>query len=53
MITPPHDIVFLTSEIYPFSKSEGLADVMGILPLTLSRLGVRDGATTVLPMTLA
>lgn len=46
MITPPHDIVFLTSEIYPFSKSGGLADVMGILPLTLSRLGARVAVIT-------
>jgi starch synthase len=46
MITPPHDIVFLTSEIYPFSKSGGLADVMGILPLTLSRMGARVAVIT-------
>lgn len=46
MIDPPHDIVFLTSEIYPFSKSGGLADVMGILPLTLSRMGVRVAVIT-------
>jgi len=46
MITPPHDIVFLTSEIYPFSKTGGLADVMGILPLTLSRMGVRVAVIT-------
>ena len=46
MITPPHDIVFLTSEIYPFSKSGGLADVMGVLPLTLSRMGVRVAVIT-------
>jgi len=46
MITPPHDIVFLTSEIYPFSKSGGLADVMGILPLTLLRMGVRVAVIT-------
>ncbi|GAB1410368.1 glycogen synthase GlgA [Desulfovibrionales bacterium] len=46
MSTPPHDIVFLTSEMYPFSKSGGLADVMGILPLTLSRLGVRVAVFT-------
>lgn len=46
MIDPPHDIVFLTSEIYPFSKSGGLADVMGILPLTLTRLGVRAAVIT-------
>jgi starch synthase len=46
MITPPHDIVFLTSEVYPFSKSGGLADVMGILPLTLARMGVRTAVIT-------
>jgi starch synthase len=46
MITPPHDIIFLTSEIYPFSKSGGLADVMGILPLTLSRMGARVAVIT-------
>lgn len=46
MIIPPHDIVFLTSEIYPFSKSGGLADVMGILPLTLTRLGARVAVIT-------
>lgn len=46
MITPPHDIVFLTSEMYPFSKSGGLADVMGILPLTLARLGLRVAVIT-------
>lgn len=33
------DIVFVSSEMYPFSKSGGLADVMGILPLTLHRMG--------------
>jgi starch synthase len=46
MINPPHDIVFLTSEIYPFSKSGGLADVMGILPLALTRMGVRVAVIT-------
>lgn len=46
MIHPPHDVVFLTSEIYPFSKSGGLADVMGILPLTLMRMGVRVAVIT-------
>ena len=46
MINPPHDIVFLTSEMYPFSKSGGLADVMGILPLTLSRMGARVAVIT-------
>lgn len=46
MIALPHDIVFLTSEIFPFSKSGGLADVMGILPLTLSRMGARVAVVT-------
>ncbi|MDY0275116.1 MAG: glycogen synthase GlgA [Desulfomicrobium sp.] len=46
MITPPHDVIFLTSEMYPFSKSGGLADVMGILPLTLVRLGLRVAVIT-------
>ena len=46
MIALPHDIVFLTSEIFPFSKSGVLADVMGILPLTLSRMGARVAVVT-------
>jgi len=33
-------ILFFTSEIFPFSKSGGLGDVMGILPRTLSDLGL-------------
>ncbi len=33
-------LVFIASEMYPFSKSGGLADVMGILPLTLLRMGI-------------
>ena len=33
-------VVFATSEIYPFSKSGGLGDVLGALPLTLHRMGV-------------
>ncbi|NCC24649.1 MAG: glycogen synthase GlgA [Deltaproteobacteria bacterium] len=33
-------IVFAASEIYPFSKSGGLADVMGVLPLTLHKMGL-------------
>ncbi|WP_462325239.1 glycogen synthase GlgA [Desulfoplanes sp.] len=38
--TDPPGLVFIASEMYPFSKSGGLADVMGVLPLTLHRLGV-------------
>ncbi|GHV53210.1 glycogen synthase [Deltaproteobacteria bacterium] len=33
-------IVFLASEIYPFSKTGGLGDVMGALPPELARMGV-------------
>ncbi len=33
-------IVFVASEIYPFSKSGGLGDVMGALPPALARMGV-------------
>lgn len=35
---PP--VLFITSEIYPFSKTGGLGDVLGALPLTLHRMGV-------------
>lgn len=38
---PPNPLIlFATSEIYPFSKTGGLADVLGALPLTLHRMGV-------------
>ncbi|SHN60254.1 glycogen synthase GlgA [Desulfovibrio litoralis] len=33
-------VIFTTSEIYPFSKSGGLGDVLGALPLALHKLGV-------------
>lgn len=33
-------ILFITSEMYPFSKTGGLGDVLGALPLTLHRMGV-------------
>jgi starch synthase len=39
-------VLFVTSEMYPFSKTGGLADVMGALPLALSRLGVPTGVIT-------
>jgi starch synthase len=35
-----HKIVFIASEIYPFSKTGGLGDVLGSLPLTLRKMGV-------------
>jgi starch synthase len=40
------EIVYVTSEIYPFSKTGGLADVMGILPLTLHRMGYKVSVIT-------
>ncbi len=36
-----YDICFVASEMYPFSKTGGLADVIGILPLTLHNLGYK------------
>ncbi len=42
----PPKILFVASEIYPFSKSGGLADVMGILPLTLHGMGYSTAVIT-------
>lgn len=39
-------VLFMTSEIYPFSKTGGLADVLGALPLTLFRMGVNTAVVT-------
>lgn len=39
-------VLFATSEMYPFSKTGGLADVMGALPLTLHRMGVDTAVIT-------
>jgi starch synthase len=46
MPSPPHDVVLITSEIFPFSKSGGLADVLGALPVALRQLGVRVAVVT-------
>ena len=35
-----HKIIFVASEIYPFSKTGGLGDVLGALPLTLRKMGL-------------
>ncbi len=40
------DIYFVASEIYPFSKTGGLADVMGVLPLTLHKMGLKVSVIT-------
>lgn len=39
-------IVFATSEMYPFSKTGGLGDVMGALPLALHDMGVPVSVVT-------
>lgn len=36
----PQRIFFVTSEVYPFSKSGGLGDVMGALPLAMQQSGL-------------
>ena len=35
-----HKVLFVASEMYPFSKTGGLADVLGALPAELKRQGV-------------
>jgi starch synthase len=40
------DIFHVSSEIYPFSKSGGLADVVGILPQSLRELGLKPCVIT-------
>lgn len=39
-------ILFATSEMFPFSKTGGLADVLGALPLSLSRMGLNVAVVT-------
>ncbi len=43
----PLKVLFASSEVVPFAKTGGLADVVGALPLSLSRLGCE--AAVVLP----
>ena len=40
------EVVFVTSEMYPFSKSGGLGDVLGAQPLALHRMGVPTSVIT-------
>ena len=47
MLLHPRSILMVASEAVPFSKSGGLADVAGALPLALARLGHR--VTLVVP----
>lgn len=39
-------VLFVTSEIYPFSKTGGLADVLGALPLALRDKGISTAVIT-------
>lgn len=39
-------ILFATSEMFPFSKSGGLGDVMGALPLAMHRMGYNVAVVT-------
>jgi len=39
-------ILFVTAEIYPFSKTGGLGDVMGALPVALQRMGANVAVIT-------
>ena len=39
-------ILFATSEIYPFSKTGGLGDVAGVLPVALKELGLEVAVIT-------
>ncbi|BBD08005.1 glycogen synthase GlgA [Desulfovibrio ferrophilus] len=39
-------VLFATSEMFPFSKTGGLADVLGALPLALHRMGVNTAVVT-------
>ncbi|MGD0038712.1 MAG: glycogen/starch synthase, partial [Bacteroidota bacterium] len=38
-MTRPLNILFVTSEVYPFAKTGGLADVSGALPKAIKDLG--------------
>ena len=41
-----YDVIFVTSEMFPFSKTGGLADVLGALPPALARQGLKVGVIT-------
>ncbi len=44
---PPRPLIlFVASEMYPFSKTGGLGDVMGALPLALHRMGYNTAVVT-------
>ncbi len=41
-----HEVLYVTSEMYPFSKTGGLGDVMGALPPSISSKGVKTAVVT-------
>ncbi len=41
-----HDVLYVTSEMYPFSKTGGLGDVMGALPPSIHEKGVKTAVIT-------
>lgn len=41
-----HDVLYVTSEMYPFSKTGGLGDVMGALPPAIHAKGVKTAVIT-------
>mgnify|MGYP000884883411 CR=1 FL=1 len=41
-----HKVLFVASEMYPFSKTGGLGDVLGALPVELKRQGVNVAVIT-------
>ncbi|NDV25675.1 glycogen synthase GlgA [Desulfovibrio sp. JC010] len=41
-----HDVLYVTSEMYPFSKTGGLGDVMGALPPAIHAKGARTAVIT-------
>lgn len=45
-MSPDLKVLFITPEVVPFSKTGGLADVSGALPVELSRLGVEIKVVT-------
>ncbi|MEZ0576447.1 glycogen/starch synthase, partial [Halodesulfovibrio aestuarii] len=40
------DVVFIASEMFPFSKTGGLGDVLGALPLALHNKGINTAVIT-------
>ncbi|WP_432737774.1 glycogen synthase GlgA [Maridesulfovibrio sp. FT414] len=41
-----HEVLYVTSEMYPFSKTGGLGDVMGALPPSICSKGIKTAVIT-------